>query len=173
MKDVKNWTKWMYWFTLGIAIIFVYQLATGFDNISASFGRFFWVVRPFLMAVLIAYLFYIPCRIIENLYKRVKWMKKFARPLAVITAYLLVALLIVIVINVVFPSVSRSVIELANSLPGYYRDSLYFIDNMPEDSIISREAMASVIYALEDIDITTFVNPDNIVNYISGILRCC
>ncbi|MCL2383475.1 MAG: hypothetical protein FWC79_04930 [Oscillospiraceae bacterium] len=172
MKDKKNWTKWIYWFTLAVAIVMVFHTVDSFEeNVTVSFGRLMSVLRPFLLAILVAYLFYIPCRAIERLYAKVKVLKKAARPLSVFTAYILVVLLVIMAVNVILPAVSSSVIDLANNLPGYYREAIAFIDTIPDDSIVSREALHDIIYTLESIDITTFINPDNISAYISGVMR--
>ena len=172
MKEIKNWTKWIYWFTLAVAIVLVYKTIDGFENITMSFGRFLSIIKPFFVAILIAYLFYIPCRFIENLYKKIKILNKFARVLSVLTVYVIAILLIVLLINSIIPAISESVMELANNLPTYYENAISFINDIPEDSIIKKEALQNIISDLEKIDITKFINMENISDYINGLLRC-
>jgi len=170
MRDKKNWTKWLYWFTLAVAIILVYKTVGGLQDISTLFSRLVWVLTPFLMAILVAYLLYIPCRFIERLYKRAKMSLRLARTLSVLTVYLIAILLIVLLLNIVWPAVSNSIVELANNLPGYYNQAIYFVDNLEEDSPI-RGAVYNIVESLEEIDIATFVNQESIANYISGAMR--
>ena len=55
----KGFSKWLYWFSLGLAIILVYKLLDNFTEIGEWFSNLFNVLMPFIMGVLIAYLFYI------------------------------------------------------------------------------------------------------------------
>ena len=61
------------------------------------------ILMPFLMGILVAYLFYIPCRQIESLYKKLKpkFIKKRARTLSIITVYIMAILLLAIIINII------------------------------------------------------------------------
>lgn len=168
MKIIKNWTKWIYWLTLGIAIIFIYKTVDSFDNISLSLGKFFIILRPVFWGVLLAYLFYIPCRAVERLYKKVKILNRPARLLSILTVYLITLLFIVLLMNIVFPSISKSVMDLANNLPTYYNNAISFINNdIPEDWIISKDMIEGMINHLQKIDITEFFSMESINNYIN------
>ncbi len=171
MKQIKNWTKWIYWFTFAVAVIFVYKIL-GNNNISIWFSGIFSVLMPFLMGILLAYLFYIPCRKIEKLYKKIKFkfLNKRARGLAVITVYIFAIMIIMLIIYIVIPAVSKSVVELANNLPGYYQEAMDYIENLPEDSLIKKETIQEVIRNLQSIDITKILNTDNISTYIKGVV---
>ena len=71
MKDVKNhWTKWVYWFSLGVAIIIVYKALDNFGNLVESFKKLCGILSPFLAGIFISYLLYMPCRKIEEAYKK-------------------------------------------------------------------------------------------------------
>ena len=117
MKNVKKGTKGVYWFSFVVLAIIIYKVLDNFTGISLWVAEFLQVIKPFLMAVLFAYLLYIPCRKIENLYLKSKLLKKRARGLAVLTTYLLVVLVIAILINTIFPILSESIIDLAGNLP--------------------------------------------------------
>jgi len=170
MKEAKNWTKWIYWFALGVALIFIYKTVDGFENIATSFGKFLAVVKPFIIAVLVAYIFYIPCRYIERLYKKMKMPHKLARLLSTLTVYVLAILLIIVSLNIFLPAISRSVVDLANNLPTYYRNAISFINDLPDDSPIPKENIQNVIKELEKIDITHFFTMERISGYISGLM---
>lgn len=172
MKEKKNWTKWIYWFTFAVAVIFVYKTIDNFSDISTWFGKLISILMPFLMGILIAYLFYIPCRQIERLYKKIKpkFINKRARGLSVITVYIIAILILVIVINILIPALSKSVMDLANNLPGYYQSAINFVNDMPEDTIIKKESVEQIISNLQEIDITKIINLDNISDYINGVI---
>lgn len=172
MKEKKNWTKWIYWFTFAVAVIVVYKTLDNFKDISKWFGGLISILMPFFMGILIAYLFYIPCRQIEKLFKKIKFkfINKRARGLSIIAVYIIAILLISIIINILIPSLSKSVVDLANNLPGYYENAKNFINDMPEDSLIKKESVQEIISNLEKIDITKIVNLENVSDYIKGVM---
>lgn len=172
MKQIKNWTKWIYWFTFAVAVIFVYKTLDNFNDISIWFARLFSVLMPFLMGILLAYLFYIPCRKIEKLYKKIKFkfFSKRARGLSVITVYIIAIMILMLVIYIIIPALSKSIVELASNLPGYYQNAITYIENLPEDSLIKKETIQEVIRNLQSIDITRILSIDNISTYIKGVV---
>ena len=170
MKNFKTGTKWFYWFTLIAAVVVIYKILDNFTGIGAWIGNLLNVLSPFLIAILLAYLLYIPCRKIEKLYKKSKRLKKRARGLAVATTYLLVVLAIMLVINIVFPIIYDSVIDLAQNLPGYYEEALGYVNSLPEDSPISKDTIEEAIDKLKEIDITKFFSADNISIYLEKVV---
>ena len=156
MKETKKWTKWLYWFSFAVAVIFVYKTLDNFNDISIWFNKLLSILMPFLMGILVAYLFYIPCRQIESLYKKLKpkFIKKKARGLSIVTVYIMAILLLVIIINIIIPALSESVVELASSMPGYYNTAMEYVENMPEDAIIKKADVLEIIGNLQKIDIT-------------------
>ena len=172
MKEIKNWTKWIYWFTFAVAVIIVYKTLDNFNDISMWFGKLLSILMPFLMGILLAYLFYIPCKKIEKLYKKIKFkiISKRARGLSVITVYILAVLLLMLVIYILIPALSKSIMELASNLPGYYQNAMNYINNLPEDSIVKKETIQEVIRNLQNIDITKILSLDNISAYIKGVV---
>jgi len=170
MKNFKNGTKWFYWFTFAVAIIVVFKLLDSFTGISAWIGNFLKVIKPFLMAILLAYLLYIPCRKIEKAYKKNKLLKNKARGLAVATTYLLLVLTITILINTLIPILSESIIDLAGNLPGYYESAIDYINDLPEDSIINKEAVEETIDKLKKIDLMKILDLDNVAMYVQKVI---
>jgi len=170
MKKIKSGTKWFYWFTLVVAIVIVYKVLDNFTGIGAWIGNLLGVLKPFLMAILLAYLLYIPCRKIEKIYRKSKRLSKKARGLSVATTYLLAVLVIVILVNTIFPMISESVIDLAGNLPGYYDSAIEYVNNLPEDSIINADIVQNVINKLKQIDITKLFSADNISMYLQKVV---
>jgi len=167
MKETKNLKKWIYWFVFAVAIISVYKILDNFSDISLWIKGLVAVLMPFLMGILMAYLLYIPCKSIEKLYSKSKKLKKHSRGLGVATTYILAILVIVFIINILIPSISKSVIDLANNLPTYYKNAIEFVNNMPEDSIIKKESIEQMILNLQKIDITKILNIETITDYIN------
>ena len=170
MKNFRSGTKWFYWFSLIVAVVIIYKVLDNFTGIGVWLGELLDVLKPFLMALLLAYLLYIPCRKIEKAYRKNKILKKRARGLAVATTYLLAILAIILIINTIIPIISESVIDLAGNLPGYYDSVIEYVNNLPEDSIVNEEIIQNAINKLKQIDITQFFNADNIAMYLQKVV---
>lgn len=170
MKNFKSETKWIYWFTLAVAVVIVYKILDNFTGIGEWIGALLKILKPFLMAILLAYLLYIPSRKIEKLYKKNKILSKKARGLAVATTYILAILVIALIINIILPRLSESVIDLASNLPAYYDSAINYINDLPEDSIISKEMVQNTINKLKEIDIVKILDADNIMMYVEKVV---
>lgn len=172
MKEKRIWTKWLYWFTFAIAVIFVYKTLDNFNDISNWIKNLISILMPFLMGILLAYLLYIPCRSIEKIYKKAKFkiISKRSRGLSVITVYILAILIVTMVINLIIPALSRSIIDLAGDLPQYYQSAIEFINNLPEDSILNEINIQEIIAKLQQIDITEILSLEKISTYIKGVV---
>ncbi|MCI8486873.1 MAG: hypothetical protein HFJ20_07470, partial [Clostridia bacterium] len=90
MKDSKNiWRKWVYWFSFALAIIIIYKTLDNFTEIKAWLSNLFNIIMPFVIGIIIAYLLYLPSRKVESLYKNIKFIKRKARLLSVVTVYII------------------------------------------------------------------------------------
>lgn len=172
----KEWKKWLYWFSFAVAVIAVFKVISSVSSIFGIFGNFFQVIMPFFMAMLLAYILYMPCRGIENALKtsKVKFLDKHSRGLSVFFTYLITFLVIFIVINFVIPNVVTSVKDLISNIPNYYNSALEYLDNLEEDSLLSKLKINDYIRELQEIDILTevikWIDLENINSYIQGIV---
>ena len=173
MKEKRVWTKWIYWFTFAVAVIALYKMVDNYKDISTWFKKLNSILMPFFIGVLIAYLFYIPCRKIENCFKNVKKLKilnKKARGLSIITVYIMAVLVLTIVVNILIPALSKSIKELASNLPTYYQNTINLVNSMPEHGIVKKESVQDLIQELQKIDILSIVNLENISDYIKSVV---
>lgn len=168
----KDYRKWINWFIFAVAVIVVYKLLDNFAGVSIFFGNLIGITTPFLIGLLIAYIFYFPCKSVEKAYSKtkIKWMQKKKRSLAVMTVYLIAILILVIIFNVVIPALSRSLVDLASNLPTYYSNVIEYVENQPEDSILNQIGAKEIIKSLEKIDIKQLFSLDNIINYIKSAM---
>jgi len=173
MKEVKkSWTKWLYWFTFAVAVIVIYKTLDSFSEIIEFIKNLFSILMPFIVGVIVAYLFYIPCRRLESIYKKIKlkFLAKRARILSILTVYLIVILVLTLGIKFVFPSITKSIIDLTSNLQNYYGNALDTISNLPEDSIFNKINAKEIIEEIKEIDITKYVSISNIADYAKGAL---
>lgn len=170
IKKFKGETKWFYWFTLLVAIVIVYKILDNFTGIGEWVAELIKVIKPFLMAILLAYLLYIPARKIETLYRKNKVLSKKARGLSIATTYILAILIIALLIKVLVPMISDSIGELASNLPGYYDSAIKYIEELPEDNILKTEAVQNAIKKLQQIDIAKLLDLDNLAMYLEKVI---
>lgn len=169
MSEIKNhWKKWMYWFLLAVAIILVYKAVDNFGNLNDILNKFFNILTPFLAGVFIAYIFYMPCKKIEEAFlkSKNKFIKKKARGLSILTVYLIVLMILIILINFILPVVLESIIDLINNIGTYYQISINRYNSLPEDSVLKGEIINDLIQNIQHIDIKQYFALDRIMEYI-------
>ena len=166
MNEKKEYTlkRWMYWFILALAIICFYKLLDNFSGIAAWLGNLMSVLAPFIGGILIAYILYLPCRSIEQLYKSKKnrkkenFINKHARMFSIITTYILAILVLVILLNVIIPIVTTSLADLIENVPQYYNIAMEKINNLPEDHFLRSEVANEIIGNINKIDLKQYLN---------------
>lgn len=174
MNEIKNhWKKWIYWFMLGLSLIIIYKILDNFTETTEVLGKFFTILRPFFIGVFIAYLLYIPCKKIENAYKKSKnkIIKRGARRLSILTLYIIVFLLIIILFNVILPVVIESVVDLVNNIQGYFDIAIEKYNSLPEDSILKGEVVKDTINNIQNINIKQYFQLDKLVGYVISALN--
>lgn len=172
----KEWKRWLFWFTFAVACIAVYKTVDSVAEIFVVIGDFFRMLMPFLMALLVAYILYIPCRGVENKLKKIKFrlIKRHARGLSVLIVYTISILLIFLSIKFIIPSVSESVMDLANNIPNYYNNAINYLNNVDKDSLLYKLNIKEYVSNLQEIkiekEILKWINLENISSYIQGIV---
>lgn len=177
MSNNKHFSKWIYWFTLGLAIVIAYKAVDTLGIAFSAIGNFISIVTPFITACFLAYLLYKPCRAVEEAFnstKKLKFLKKHRRGFSVLTVYFIVFIILFIVINFVRPALANSVTELAQNIPNYYNSAIEFLKNLPEDSIWTELHVADLVKNLESFNISEkiveYVDIENATKYIKGIV---
>lgn len=175
MDEIKqNWKKRTSWLLIAIIVVVIYKMLDNFSSVQEWFGKLFLILKPFLIGLLISYILFIPCRKIESIYKKakLKFISKKARGLSVITTYILFVLVIVIIINCIFPVLKNSIVELVSNVPSYYESLVNQYKELPEDSILKSEIIQDKMAELTNIDMKQFLNINNekIIEYVKNII---
>lgn len=174
MEEKKRGIKWLYWFSLGLAIICVYKLLDNFGQITDWVHGLFNILMPFIVGLLIAYIFYIPCRKVEKCYrktKKMKWISRKARPLSIITVYIIAIFIIIIALNFVIPTISKSITDFVSNFNLYYNNTMSSIEALPEDSILKTDAIVNVVKNIKEIDLTQYLNVEKLAQYAKGAIN--
>lgn len=172
----KEWRKWLFWFSFAVAAIVVYKTIDSVGIILSFFGKFFKILMPFIMAILMAYILYIPCKSLEKLIQKSKpnFIKKHARGLSVLLVYLFVILLIFILFNFIIPTIRESIMDLASNTPNYYNMAIDYLENLDEDAIFNKLNLNDYVEKIKQINLAEeagkYISPENIMQYVKGIL---
>ena len=166
MKKIKNWTKWIYWFTFAVAVIAVYKSLDNFNNIMGFVGKFLSIISPFLMGVLIAYLLYTPCKAVEKFLSKTKLFKNRNKVLSVFIVYAILIGIIIFIINILVPVISKNIVDLAGQLPNYYNQAMEKVERLPDNSIVDKQKVTNTIQNLKQIDITKILNIETLKDYM-------
>ena len=177
MSNNKHFSKWIYWFTLGLAIAIAYKAVDTLGIAFSAIGNFISIVTPFIIACFVAYLFYKPCVAIEDAFnntKKLKFLKKHRRGTSVFIVYFMALVILLIIINFIRPAIETSVEDLALNIPNYYSSAIKFLKNLPEDSIWVQLNVADLVENLEGFNlsekIVEWVDIENATQYIKGIV---
>lgn len=173
MGEIKNHgKKWFYWFLLGTALILLYKALDNFSSVTSAIGQFFNILAPFLVGIFIAYLLYMPCKKIEISYKKskIKFVKRKARTLSIITVYLIVLVIIIVLINVILPVVWESVVDLINNAQTYYTMAIDRYNNLPEDSFLKSQVINKLVENVQNMDIKQYFQFDKIMGYVTKVV---
>lgn len=176
MEEIKlGWKKRISWLLIAITVVIVYKMLDNFSNVTEWFGTFFRILKPFLAGLLISYILFMPCKKIEGILEKskIKFVKKKARGLSVITTYIIFVLIVIIIINCIFPVLKESVVELVGNIPGYYETLVNKYKELPEDSVLKSDVIKDKMTELSNIDMRQFlsINNEKIIEYVKNIIN--
>lgn len=176
MEEIKQgWEKRISWLLIALTVVIVYKMLDNFSNVTEWFGTFFRILKPFFAGLLISYILFMPCKKIENALSKskLKLVKKRARGLSVIATYIIFVLIMVIIINCIFPVLKESVVELVSNIPGYYETLVNKYKELPEDSVLKSDVIKDKMTELSNIDMKQFlsINNEKIIEYVKNIIN--
>lgn len=170
MKQRKGISKWVYWFSLGLALIIAYKCISDINGLFVAIKRITEVIMPFFMAIIIAYLFYRPACFLEKIISKNKFLKSKARLLSVLGAYIIGIFLIALLINCVIPPVRNSVADLVKNIPEYINIAKGYMENIDEDSILKNINIEEISKKVTEIDFASLLSTDKLVEYINTVI---
>lgn len=176
MEEIKQgWKKRISWLLIALTVVIVYKMLDNFSNVTEWFGTFFRILKPFLAGLLISYILFMPCKKIEGALEKskLKFAKKRARGLSVIATYIIFILIIIIIINCIFPVLKESVVELVSNIPGYYETLVSKYKELQEDSVLKNDIIKDKMTELSNIDMKQFlsINNEKIIEYVKNIIN--
>ena len=176
MEEIKQgWKKRISWLLIALTVVIVYKMLDNFSNVTEWFETFFRILKPFFAGLLISYILFMPCKKIENALSKskLKFVKNKARGLSLIATYIIFVLIMVIIINCIFPVLKESVVELVSNIPGYYETLVNKYKELPEDSVLKSDVIKDKMTELSNIDMKQFlsINNEKIIEYVKNIIN--
>jgi len=164
--------KWIPICIIAIILMLIYKTIDNIGQITSAVGNFLFVISPLLYGILFSYFLYIPHHTLEGLLARSKllFISKHARIFSTIVIFLVLILIVFIILSFVLPIVFTSIVDLANSIPGYINTALDYFSNLPADSIWNNFDIASIIQTYSGDILHTVVNPAGIAQVASGVM---
>lgn len=104
---------------------------------------------------------------------QIKFLSKHARGLSVFTTYLIAILILIIIINFIFPVLKESITELIMGIPTYYENVVNQLSNLPEDSIFKSDVANTIIENIRNINVQQLLslNYEKVLQYAQNILN--
>ena len=128
-----------------IGILF-YVALSNFGAIRLRIQMFLNVLKPFIIGFAIAYLLNTPVHFFERkVFRKLRWK----RSLSIASVYLVAALILVILINMVLPQVVNSVMELINNMKGYLDNLNTLVDSLVERFDLEGDGIDNLMVSYE------------------------
>lgn len=145
------------WAILATYIIVLFLFLLNFNGIKNGVFSFLSLFKTLFYAIAIAYILNIPMSKIECLIlkktKETSFVAKHSRGIAITITLLLALCIIILMANIVFPQLAKSLIQLFSNLGLFFKEIISNIDAI--------FAYLHIDFKLEDIDsITKFLNMD-------------
>lgn len=168
--------RWFFYFSLGVVLIIIFKTIDSVYSIYGALGSFISATMPFLIAIIVAYILYIPGRKIEALLEKtnITFIKKYKTKISVFIVYLVTILLLVWIIQVIVPNITESIIDLYNSSP-YYLNLIENNINQNSDSpLVVALNLKENIQNLKNMNVmemlSNWLSVDKISSYAKGIV---
>ena len=172
----REWKKWLFYFSLGTILIIIFKTIDSVSAIYNGFANLLNIIMPFVMAVLLAYMLFLPGKKIEKKKKKskIKFLSNHKRALSVFIVYLIFLLIIFMVFTFLIPSASESLKDLVGNIPKYLTILNDSLNNIKDDSIIGQLGIKEYIQNISNVNITDqfakWISFDNAGIYIKNIV---
>lgn len=171
----KKLSMWITAFFFAAAVILFRELLTSLPSIWSALTTFLSIISPFIIGFAIAFVLYVPCVKIENLFKKTKpssFFNKHARGISVFAVYILGFAVLVIILVLVLPWIVRNIIGLYENREMYYGKINDFIaDHCDENGTFFGMDPASITDALHIEKYISKINLDQLTSVANGVYQ--
>lgn len=167
--------RWLWYFSIPAAAILLFKLYDNFGEALGLVGKLISILAPFVGGFVLAFFMYRPSHWVENALLKCKgklW-PRLARPLALTATYLALVGILVLVMYLLIPTLTNSLISLATALPDYVAVALQAIQRWEQSggwlaAIGLTERLGEVYTHLLE-TMSRLLTTENILNAIKGV----
>ncbi len=172
-KFRENWSWWLRWMTLAVAVIVVWKT---FDNLGGIFSSIGWILSlltPFIIGFVFAYFLNKPHK---RLYAKMSRSKrhiivKHARAFSTLVVYLGFLLLLAVLLSFLLPALVNSVISFVDKVPQYQDNLVSIVENLSKNSpLIASLELDEAIKNFSLTDLSGIIKFENVGTYFEGIV---
>lgn len=126
----KGRNLWVQLLLVGILLMLFHKILNDTDALTLFLKRIFHVLRPIVIGVLIAALFYKPCLFFEKrfLTHPNRLIQHHATGFSVFSVYGILAIALWLTVRIIWPAVVMNLEGLLGKLPDYYNRALHFAE---------------------------------------------
>lgn len=173
MKRFQGVISWLSAFIFAVAVIAVYKTFDNFDSIWSFFRTIIDILNPFVVGFGIAFILFAPSRWIENKLGGVsnKYLRRFARPIAIFCVYLALLLIIGLILFFALPALGRGVVSFVRALPGYFNTAVEWLEQFTRPGgLLENVDISGKLQELYN-TILSKINAETITASLQGLLN--
>lgn len=147
MEKKKPSRRWIWYFSLLAALIVVFKLCDNLGRVVGAIGFVISILAPFVAGLMIAFLLHHPTLWLERKIGKLKgrFWQWAARPLSLVTVYLLLLGVVALLISLVLPHLAASLADLIRSLPGYVEIAIARVEAMVHSGFLKELDLAGTL----------------------------
>ena len=126
-------TLWLPLTVFAALVIVFYKAVDRLPDVFNAVCTFLGYFSPIVVALIIAFILYIPQNKIESLFKKLKsdnFFNKHSRGLSVLITYLVLIIILGALLYFIVPAIVSSVATLIKNIPTYYNESIKYIKHL-------------------------------------------
>ena len=160
-----------------IIVLILYKLITNVKATMSIFMSFFAVIKPFVLAGILAYLLYFPCNYLEKKFSEKMKNKKIARVLSIAIVYILFFIFLVALMAYLIPVVFNSMSEIIKNAPDYIESLKRLVNDIPENSFLANFKIDLILNKVNMItteniknELVKYFNIDRLIGYTEHVV---
>ncbi|MBS7298323.1 MAG: AI-2E family transporter [Eubacteriales bacterium] len=130
----QKYSNWFLAFIFLSGIIIVYKTVDNFNFIFDYIGKIISTLSPFITGFIIAYLLNTPIKKFQGVVAKSKssFLIKHSKGVSITAIYLILLIAITIILRLIVPAISKNLVDLYYSIPGYLSDILQKLTALQE-----------------------------------------
>lgn len=175
-KKHKKLSIWVSAFVFVAAVIVFKELFSAIPGILAAIGKLLSILAPFVAGFVIAFILYVPCKKLENLWKKIKkpaFFSKHARGISVFTVYISFIIIITVILILIAPWLSRNLIKLYDNRHEYYETVMNFINSKTDEEgkLFGLLNISSLVEMINPERLFSGLNIEKLTSLASGVYK--